>query len=142
MNDPPPCEGDGFVLYGSLMRGLDGRERSGIGEGLRYVGPCIVLGELYDLGHYPGLLPGSDRIVAELHALRDASIVHLLDAFEGFEPAAPNESLYLRERVSLVDPPNTRAWIYFYNERPDASMRIPSGDWRGHLDRRDGPSRP
>jgi len=33
----------------------------------------------------------------------------------------------------LLEPPETRAWIYVYNDVPDASTRIVSGDWRAQL---------
>lgn len=126
--------GDWLVLYGSLMRGLGAMESLGItARHIRYAGPCTCSGELFDLGDYPGLRPGSARVVGELHALIDPSVLTRLDDFEGYDPARPRESLYTRQRTELVEPAATTAWIYVYNRVPDARARIASGNWRSHL---------
>lgn len=122
-----------IALYGSLMRGLGAAESIGVGDGLRYAGPCTLPGELFDLGDYPGLRPGTARVVAELYAILDPAVVETLDDFEGFDASQPRESLYLRESVELTEPSMTRAWVYVYNHVPDASARIASGDWRAHI---------
>lgn len=129
--------GDWIALYGSLMRGLGGMESLGITQRLRYAGPCICNGQLFDLGSYPGLRPGGSRVVGELYALIDPSVIDVLDEFEGYDPARPEQSLYLRERIDLVEPEQTRAWIYVFNAVPDASTTVASGDWRAHLDSRE-----
>lgn len=130
---------DWIALYGSLMRGLGAMDRLGLGHRLRYAGPCVVRGALFDLGHYPGLRHGDGRVVAELHALLDPDVLDALDAFEDYVPARPRESLYLRERVTLLEPAETEVWVYVYNSVPDASCRIPDGDWRAHLASRAAP---
>ncbi len=122
-----------IALYGSLLRGLAAMQEIGVGDRLRFVGPCSIEGQLFDLGPYPGLRRGTGLVVGEIYALLDREALQALDRFEGFEPARPRESLYLRERVPLIEPADTQAWIYFYNEVPDASQRIESGDWRAHL---------
>jgi gamma-glutamylcyclotransferase (GGCT)/AIG2-like uncharacterized protein YtfP len=128
-----PQVGDWIVLYGSLMRGLGAMDELGISDRLRYVGPCTVTGELFDLGCFPGMRHGDGRVIAELHALLDVEVIQVLDEFEGYSAARPRESLYLRESVALVSPPGVEAWVYTCNQVPDASMRIISGDWRAHL---------
>lgn len=127
------AEADWLVLYGSLMRGLGALDRLQLGDRIRFVSPCLCAGELYDLGDYPGLRPGRAQVVAELFTVRDPRAIEVLDEFEGFDPEDPRGSLYLRERVALVEPRGTRAWIYVYNHVPDAGQRITSGDWRAHL---------
>ncbi|MBJ19708.1 MAG: hypothetical protein GY910_10865 [bacterium] len=129
---------DWIALYGSLMRGLGGMNSLGISDRMRYVGPCICAGELFDLGGYPGLRLGEARVVGELYAILDPQVLEILDEFEGFDPERPRESLYLRERTDLIDPPQMRAWVYRYNHVPDARARIGSGDWRAHLHSRSG----
>ncbi len=128
-----PSAGDWLVLYGSLMRGLGAMDHVGVGAGLRFAGPCLFEGELVDLGDYPGLGRGHARVVGELYALLDPGIITALDVFEDFVPDRPDESLYLRERVRLIEPSNTTAWIYRYNRALDGAARIVSGDWRAHL---------
>ncbi len=128
-----PAAGDFIVLYGSLMRGFGAVDALGIASRLRFVGPCVCRGELYDLGDYPGLRAGEARVVAELHAVLDDDLISVLDEFEGYSPKRPRESLYLRERINLVEPVDAEAWIYLYNAVPDAATRVTSGDWRAHL---------
>ncbi len=120
------------------MRGLGAIDSLGINDRLRYVGPCICAGDLFDLGDYPGLRPGEAQVIGELYALLDPRVLEVLDEFEGFDPDRPRESLYLRERVDLIEPAGTRAWVYHYNHVPDASLRIVKGDWRAHLHARTG----
>lgn len=118
------------ALYGSLMRGLGAAKRLGLEDRMRFVGPCVLEGALYDLGDWPGLRPGSGRVVGEIHALLEPAVLATLDAFEDYVPEAPQRSLYLRERVTLVEPAGTRVWTYVYNRAPDGAARIPHGDWR------------
>lgn len=162
---------DWLVVYGSLMRGLpattdppgavddesataspesalpvDLLDRLGVGARLRFAGPCRVAGELFDLGPYPALrrtTGAAASICGELHAILDASVLEVLDAFEGFDPRDPTGSDYLRERVVLEAPQGIRAWIYVYNQPVDPARRVASGDWRRHLaERRSSPHVP
>lgn len=128
---------DGVAFYGSLMRGLGATATLKIQTRLRYVGPCLCAGELYDLGGFPGLRPGTARVVAELYAMLDPGVLAILDEFECFDPAQPRDSLYVRERVTLLEPAGEEAWLYLYNRVPDARERIPDGDWRSHLNSRE-----
>ncbi len=118
------------------MRGLGAMHDLGIGDRLRFVGPCIVTGELFDLGRYPGMRHGTGQVVGELYALLDVEVIRLLDDFERYCADRPRESLYLREEIALISPSDAEAWVYVYNEVPDASTRVVSGDWRAHLDER------
>lgn len=133
MIEREPHVGDRVALYGSLMRGLGAMDELGISDRLGYVGPCIVPGQLFDLGLYPGMRHGKGRIVAELYALLDIGVIEALDQFEDYASSHPRQSLYLRELVALIQPAHTEAWVYVYNAVPDASARIAGGDWRAHL---------
>lgn len=125
--------GDLIALYGSLLRGLDSMTELGIGEQLRFVGPCVLEGQLFDLGPYPGLRPGTGLVLGEIYALLDLEALTTLDQFEGYIPDRSAESLYLREQVRLIEPTQTRAWVYVYNGLPEIEQRVASGDWRAHL---------
>lgn len=142
--------GDWIALYGSLLPALDGLAALGLiasQDGSRihdlrgrpvlaYAGACLIPGQLFDLGAYPGLRPGDDRVVGEAFSLLEPSFVDDLDRFEGFDSAKTAESLYLRERVELLLPEHQSAWVYIYNHAPPVDSRIVSGDWRTHLDLR------
>jgi gamma-glutamylcyclotransferase (GGCT)/AIG2-like uncharacterized protein YtfP len=136
LTEREPVATDWIALYGSLMRGFDAMDELGFGDRLRYAGPCVLAGELFDLGPYPGMRHGDGRVVAELYALLDDGVIEDLDRFEDFEPSRPRDSIYLRERVALVEPARTEAWVYVYNAVPDASARIVGGDWRAHFSAR------
>ena len=137
MNPPRPIDApnrhDLVAFYGSLMSGFEAPRSLGIESALRFRGPCLCVGQLYDLGDYPGLRRGPGRVVAELYEVIDLGAVETLDEFEGFDPRCPEESLYLRERIRLLEPVDTEAWIYVYNHPPDVERQILSGDWRRHL---------
>ena len=133
-----PSDDQLIALYGSLMRGIGPLESLGFAKGLRFLGPCVVAGRLFDLGPYPALRPGPGRVRGELHALRDSRLLDELDEFEGTDSEHPAQSLYLRERIRLIDPPDVEAWCYIYAGTPDPTSRIEDGDWRAHLARRKG----
>ena len=139
MTSDEAARGELVAVYGSLMRGLGALDEIGVGDRLRFVGPCVIEGQLFDLGEYPGLRRGTTRVVGEIHAVLDPTALEELDRFEGFEPDRPQASLYLRERVRLVEPTGMQAWIYVYNRVPDPSRCIEGGDWRAHLARRSNP---
>ena len=133
MSKPQPETEERIALYGSLMRGLGEMSHLAIGDGLAFIGPALIPGELFDLGAYPGLCHGSGRVVGELYEILDVGIFDRLDEFEGVLPGRPAESMYLREEIQLIEPADARAWIYVYNETPAPETRINSGDWRVHL---------
>jgi gamma-glutamylcyclotransferase (GGCT)/AIG2-like uncharacterized protein YtfP len=136
VDEGQPQAGDWIVLYGSLMRGLGAMDDLDLTGKLRFAGPCRCPGELFDLGEYPGMRPGSASVVGELHAVLEPAVFDVLDRFEDYDPASPRTSLYLRERIELLEPQGVVAWVYVYNQVPEATGRIPSGDWRAHLSER------
>jgi gamma-glutamylcyclotransferase (GGCT)/AIG2-like uncharacterized protein YtfP len=113
-------------VYGSLRQGFGlpdlPEELTGM---LADDGPCVIAGDLYDLGDYPGL--------CELFRILDPqSAFPLLDKYERFDASAPQESLYIRHCVRLLKP-EIDAWIYIYNGTPDNNKKIESGDWAAYV---------
>lgn len=117
-----------LLLYGSLRRGEPMFDRLGLSDALEFVAPAAFAGELYDLGDYPGALPGDGMVSGELYRIRDPGILEALDRYEEFYVRKPEDSLFLRRAVSI--PGQGEAWVYFYNGSPDGQRRIASGDWR------------
>ncbi|MCE0828297.1 MULTISPECIES: gamma-glutamylcyclotransferase family protein [Buttiauxella] len=74
---------------------------------------------LYNLGHYPGVVPGEGSVVGEVYRI-DASTLSELDALrtKGGE--------YKRQ---LIQTPYGSAWMYVYQRQVDGLTRIESGDW-------------
>lgn len=66
-------------------------------------GPAITLGELWDLGSYPGLQPGSDWVLGELWIFPPNDIeetFRVLDEIEEYDPKK-DRGLYLRRQIDV-----------------------------------------
>jgi gamma-glutamylcyclotransferase (GGCT)/AIG2-like uncharacterized protein YtfP len=117
-----------IAFYGSLMDDHGKQKELKIKDYLEAIGPCEIRGHLYDLGEYPGLVQGDDRVKAELYKVKDARVFPLLDKYEDFDVRNPQHSLFVRHVVRLVEP-QLDAWVYFYNRSIDSSpdhLRQPS----------------
>lgn len=115
-------------VYGLLRPGRAGFAELNLEERMRVVGPDAVAGRLYDLGDYPGLIPGGEGIVlGELLLPRDPDVLAALDRYEDHDPADPDGSEYLRLRLTTLG--GRDAWAYVY--RWDITDRpvIEGGDW-------------
>lgn len=128
-----------LFFYGTLMAGFDRRRTAGVEASLRYLGRGSISARLYDLGPYPAAVAGGGtRVWGELYET-DAQelILPLLDEIEGYLPADPGSSLYVRRlvEVSLPEGAAAEAWVYFYNGPTDGRQTIPSGDYLVHLTR-------
>ena len=108
---------DGQVfVYGTLKTGQE-RERQWPVPPLA-VRRAWTLGRLYDLGPYPALIPGDDRVLGELWTIAAASIaetISVLDEIEGTNQAGlANEYDRVAVEVFLPDGAQERALIYHF----------------------------
>jgi len=101
-------------------------------------GECVISGELFDLGRYPGLVPGTGNVRGELYRLNDPlpkeralEAFRQLDEYERYDAHDVEGSLYHRRVVRLRNP-TVDAWLYYYNGPVDGARRIESGDWRDY----------
>lgn len=89
------------------------------------VGRGTVVGALFDLGRYPGLVDGRGRVRGELYRLDDAQLLRTLDREEGY---------HFRRSwgvVTLARGRRVRAWLYRYRgPLPPRAVAIPQGDYR------------
>lgn len=124
-------------FYGTLMAGFDRRRQAGLEEGLRYIGRGTIKAALFDVGLYPAAVPAPDRKVwGEVYEVTDPdAVLPSLDGIEGYSPAKPDSSLYLRAvtEVSLPTGPTLQAWVYFYNAPLGQAPRITSGDYLEYI---------
>ncbi len=101
-------------VYGTLKRGQC-REHCWPRHPLR-VQPAWTLGELFDLGPYPALLDGQDRVLGELwsFAMDDISaVLTALDRVEGTnQPGSNNEYDRVDVVVNLEDGSEVVACTY------------------------------
>ena len=117
-----------LLLYGSLRAGQPKFSELGLHRALEFLGPTQFDGDLYDLGDYPGAVPGTGIVRAEAYKVRDPDIFGVLDEYEEFDVSRPDESLFVRRCVHVKGLGD--AWVYFYNG-PHEGRRIASGDWIG-----------
>ena len=106
-----------IIVYGSLRRK---QGNSHWMTNAQWLGDCQLAGfELYDLGHYPAVVPGDGEIHCEVYRI-SSSILTELDALkrDGHE--------YQRE---LIPTPLGSAWIYLYKHPVAGLTRFASGDW-------------
>lgn len=122
-----------LATYGTLMRGFGGLERLGVGGRVSFVRSCAFAGELYDLGRFPGAVPGEEVVHGELSRLQDAQVWAVLDAYEGYDAEQEAKSLFVRRRVALKTPTDRTAWVYWFNGDPSPHPQIQSGDWNRYV---------
>lgn len=129
-------KGDSIFVYGTLRRG----ERADLSGGFYNYGVDFldgdkINGKLYHLGAFPGVcsighgefnkkLPA---VVGEVFRIQDASIVALLDAYEGYRASEPAHGMYDRHQVQTEM--GRKVWVYTYNYPVLSEQQIPSGDW-------------
>lgn len=130
--DVPTCH---LFVYGTLRSNQPNAPRLG---GATPLGWATTHGQLLDLGDYPGLVDGPSRVVGELFLIPTAALGRI-DELEGFDPAEPEGSLFLRE-IREVDVPGKGAFqAQTYRWPHGGGTVIESGDWVRHLQERDAP---
>ena len=121
-----------LFTYGTLQPGRAPAEIAPAVAKLRPVAEGFVRGLLYDLGDYPGAVldPSSPQCISgtvfQLPA--DPAILRQLDGYEGFDPDAPDVSLFLRVQcsVALTAGGVLNCWIYVYNGKPEPARIVAS----------------
>jgi gamma-glutamylcyclotransferase (GGCT)/AIG2-like uncharacterized protein YtfP len=124
-----------LFAYGTLQPGCAPAKMAHLAAKLRPVGKGSVRGVLYDLGRYPGAAPDADattKIAGTVMELPDdADFLARLDAYEGYDPQAPEQSEYVRERqvVEMEAGGTIECWFYRYNWNVDGARAVASGKW-------------
>jgi gamma-glutamylcyclotransferase (GGCT)/AIG2-like uncharacterized protein YtfP len=130
---------DLVFFYGTLMAGFDRRRRADLDSKLSFIGRGTIRAALFDVGLYPAAVPALDGTVwGEVYEMTDAgAVLTALDEIEGYRAGDPDHSLYLRQTVDVRLPDGTSsiASVYFYNAPLARAPRIPSGDYREHVER-------
>ncbi|MFT4176642.1 MAG: gamma-glutamylcyclotransferase family protein [Luteolibacter sp.] len=115
-------------VYGTLRSGGSNHFRM---EGTERVAEGTVLGRLYAIDWYPGLVldPAGDRIVGEVYAVGSGRLKDL-DEFEGVS-AGEEESEYRRVKTWFqpLEGDAFEAWVWEWLGEVDENRRIAHGDW-------------
>ncbi|HMY76282.1 MAG TPA: gamma-glutamylcyclotransferase, partial [Blastocatellia bacterium] len=109
-----------LFVYGTLQPAAAPPELKDIIDRWRKVGSGTVLGQLFDLGDYPGAVldeNSTSRVIGDVYELRDPAALATLDEYEGFDADAPEQSLFHRVRteVKMAEGGTQPSWIYVYN---------------------------
>jgi gamma-glutamylcyclotransferase (GGCT)/AIG2-like uncharacterized protein YtfP len=134
-----------LFVYGTLRPGQPNHERL-LGDAVAWHRPALLPGHQLLVAGLPFAADGADggRVLGDLLALvpeRHRSVLRALDRFEGFRPADPGSSLYVRERRRVVYDGDdgrtvtTMAWVYLAGPLArrglGAADRVAGGDWLG-----------
>lgn len=123
-----------FFVYGTLKRGQSNYPL--IATAVQTAIPATIRGRLYDVGPFPALSEGDERVRGEVLLVDPAELSRLLvvlDRLEGYEPSDPAGSMYLRRVVEAAtdDGAMVAAYAYFYNRDPVGMRHLPDGEWLG-----------
>ncbi len=129
-----------LFVYGTLMSGaptaLGRAQRLRLARESDSLGPAsIAHARLYDLGRYPGAVPGGgeDDLVHGEAVLLSTSGPTLawLDAYEGIAADKHEQNEYQRtvREVRLAGGESFNAWVYLLRAVPARAKRIADGRW-------------
>jgi gamma-glutamylcyclotransferase (GGCT)/AIG2-like uncharacterized protein YtfP len=126
-----PCSPDLLFVYGTLRPAVAAGWPGTLIAGLEVVGVATVVGLLYDLGDYPGLVKGAGVVHGDLVRIVDPGRLAAIDAYE---ECGGHGALYRREAIqaTLADGTLVEAWAYFFNQPTDDSRVILHGDYSRH----------
>jgi gamma-glutamylcyclotransferase (GGCT)/AIG2-like uncharacterized protein YtfP len=119
-----------LFVYGTLRKGYDLKLKSQVAGELEYIGQAKMEGSLYDIGRYPGAVKekSSQEIVGDVFFVNNPDkVFKILDKYEG------NEFNRERNKVHLRSGKSVNAWVYWYNQKPEARKRIFYKDYLNYL---------
>ena len=117
-------------VYGTLRQGCRADYRLATAD---FVGLASLVGELYYIDRYPGLIDGEGSVTGEIYRV-DEPLLRRLDDYEGCFCDPPD---YKRESRSLTLPDGSQvqAFVYVFQLKNSLGYRIPGDDWAQHMRR-------
>jgi gamma-glutamylcyclotransferase (GGCT)/AIG2-like uncharacterized protein YtfP len=123
-----------LFVYGTLRPGHAPASVATSVDRCTCLGEGCIAGRLYDMRNYPGAIVdagGEGKIYGQLLEPPDERTLRRLDAYEGYDPRDPANSLFVRVECDVtLDAPDgraIRAWVYVYNRDLAAARLIPEG---------------
>ena len=123
------------LVYGSLReRMYNHRLIERIGKKLIANNIVIEGYTMKDLGAFPGIVKGDNKILCELYETTKEDIERSFDRLEGYDRLNPKRSFYIREYIDLPnkikvdDKEISKAYIYSLNEDIESNERYHSFD--------------
>ena len=124
-----------LFTYGTLKLGFQNHHRIFDGYDIK-ITPAWTYGKLYDLGYFPALTDGNNKVYGELIEFDNPAILKRVDYLEGFKGKNHPHNYYeRREVVVFVGSDTVNAWAYFLNKskiiESDGEL-ITSGVWSNY----------
>ena len=121
-----------IFVYGTLKQGFGNHHRI-FGGFVIKIQLAFTYGRLYDLGWYPAMTEGSDKVFGELIEFNNPEILKRVDYLEGFKGENHPHNYYERRIVDVfVGGDTVKAWVYFLSEEQVSRYGgnfIASGEW-------------
>lgn len=119
-----------IAFYGTLMEAQHISLKDHLTGKLLPHGKCLIPGNIYNLGRYPGLKLDGERksVHGELYEIVDPEPLKLLDEYEArdnYDKSLPGFS----RRLVELDFPKQLAWVYEYDGPVNPEQLIKSEDW-------------
>jgi len=125
-----------LFLYGSLLTGTPDRLlNKQVRRLLRHAPTATIQARLYNLGHYPGVIPSAartDRVYGRVITLANPRLLRQLDRYEDYIADEPAKSEFIRILMPAQLLPSRKysdCWVYTYNGDISGKQRILSGDY-------------
>lgn len=115
-------------VYGTLRRG-EANDINRLLPGPRFVGNGVIMGVMYHLGDYPGVVLGPGGAVAGEVYVIEPALERVLDEIEGVSPQRSNKYFKREARVTVGDR-QLDCLVYEINAAyAEGRPVIAGGDW-------------
>jgi len=122
-----------LFVYGTLMSNIPSSMSKFLRRRATLIGKATTVGRLYDLGQYPGFVPGGEGSVkGELWRLeeeRAEQTMEMLDAYESVTGGPEDEYRRVELSVSVSDGGKFLAFTYEYIKPLVKASLIPLGNY-------------
>ena len=124
-----------LFVYGTLRKDSWNSMFHMLARDARFVGYARIVGRMYCLGEYPGLVPSRDPgcwVYGDVYALENPpKTLALLDDYEGCGPGDPEPREFegAEHRVVLESGAEDNVWVYVYRGSTTDKQEILSGDY-------------
>ncbi|MEO0897347.1 MAG: gamma-glutamylcyclotransferase family protein [Bacteroidota bacterium] len=127
-------ESEYLFVYGSLLKQVNNMMSSYLSLKSSLIGEGMMKGRLFMIDFYPGAIyeeEGNHWVKGDIYHMKEAQkIFKVLDEYEGYIPSKPEESLYQRQIVNVLNiETSIPCWVYLYNQDVEPLEWIPSGDY-------------
>ena len=124
-----------LFVYGSLKFSENNHNRIFSGYDIK-ITSAWTFGELYDLGYFPALTDGNNKVYGELIEFNNLEILTRVDSLEGYRGENSIYNFYERRIIQIFTDKNEfTAWAYFLNKskiiESDGEL-ITSGVWSNY----------